>query len=75
MVNYWVYYDDGNYELIKCPECNLDDVSHQHDPSNYKKMVCSVCAARFNLEGRKESIVKIVSEEEGEPPEILRTAH
>jgi len=34
-------------------------------------MVCNVCAARFNLEDRKESIVKIVSEEEGEPPEIL----
>ncbi len=71
MVKYWVYYDDGSFELIKCAECGLDDVSHPHDPSNYEEMVCNVCAARFNLEDRKKSIVKIVSEEEGEPPEIL----
>jgi len=34
-------------------------------------MVCNVCATRFNLEDRKESIVKIVREGEGEPPKIL----
>jgi hypothetical protein len=71
MVKYWIYYDDGNFELIKCPECSLDDVSHTHGPSNYEEMVCNQCATRFNLEKRKEKIVKIVSEEEGEPPEIL----
>ena len=71
MVKYWVHYDDGSLELIKCPECGLDDVSHAHDPSNYEEMVCNVCAARFNLEDRKESILKIVREGEGEPPKIL----
>ena len=71
MVKYWVYYDDGSFELIKCPECSLDDVTHAHDPSSYEEMVCNVCAARFKLEDRKDSIVKIVSEDEGESPEIL----
>ena len=48
--------------LIKCPECKLDDISHIHKPSQYEGMVCSECATHFNLEERKEKIVKIISE-------------
>jgi hypothetical protein len=62
MVKYWIYYEDGNYELIKCPECQITDISHKHTPGQYEGMICNQCAAHFNLEDRKEKIVKILSE-------------
>jgi hypothetical protein len=62
MVKYWIYYEDGNYELIKCPECQINDILHVHTPGQYKGMICNQCATHFNLEDRKEKIVKIISE-------------
>ena len=64
MVKYWIYYDDGTYELIKCPECKIDDISHFHASGHYEGMICNQCATNFNLEDRKEAIVKILSEED-----------
>jgi hypothetical protein len=64
MVKYWIYFDDGTYELIKCPECQIDDISHIHASGQYEGMICNQCATNFNLEDRKEAIVKILSEED-----------
>ena len=66
MVKYWIYYEDGSFELLKCPECKIDEISHIHEPSQYEGMICNQCATRFNIEERKEGIVKILSENETE---------
>ena len=72
MVKYWIYYDDGNYELIKCPECQINDITHLHEPGQYEGMICNQCATHFNLEDRKEKIVKILSENDlGEGTKIV----
>ena len=71
MVKYWIYYEDGNFELIKCPECRIDDISHNHIPGQYEGMICNQCSTRFNIEERKEKIIKILSENDVEEyPEI-----
>jgi uncharacterized protein YbaR (Trm112 family) len=64
MVKYWIYYEDESYELIKCPECRIDDIKHVHEPGQYEELICNQCATRFGIEKRKEKIVKILSEEE-----------
>jgi hypothetical protein len=64
MVKYWIYYEDGSYELIKCPECAIEDVKHIHEPGQYDELVCNQCASRFHLEERKDGIVKILSQDE-----------
>jgi hypothetical protein len=66
LVKYWIFYEDGNYELIKCPECQIEEISHVHTPGEYEDMICNQCATRFNLQERKEKITKILSEEEME---------
>ena len=72
MVKYWIYYKDGSYELIKCPECKIDNIKHIHEPGQYDEMICNQCATRFNIEERKDKIVKILSEKEiGGSPEIV----
>lgn len=71
MVKYWIYYEDGSYELIKCPECRIDDISHIHTPGQYEGMICNQCATRFNIEERKEKIVNILSENEIEESKII----
>jgi hypothetical protein len=72
MVKYWIYYEDGSYELIKCPECKIDNIKHIHEPGQYEGMICNQCATRFNIEESKGKIVKILSEKEiGESPEII----
>jgi hypothetical protein len=62
MVKYWIYYEGGSYELIKCPECKINDISHIHTSGQYEGMICNQCATHFNLEDRKEKIIKILSE-------------
>lgn len=64
MVKYWIYYEDGSFELIKCPECSIEDVTHVHEPGQYEALVCNQCAVRFDLESRKDGIVKILSQDE-----------
>ena len=72
MVEYWIHYEDGSFELIRCPECRIDDITHVHEPGRYEGMICNQCATRFDLEERKEEIVKILSEDEvDELPEIV----
>jgi hypothetical protein len=72
MVKYWIYYEDGSYELIKCPECKIDNIKHIHEPGQYEGMICNQCATRFNIEESKGKIVKILSEKEiDESPEII----
>jgi hypothetical protein len=72
MVKYWIYYEDGSYELIKCPECEIDNIDHIHEPGQYEGMICNQCATRFNVEENKDKIIKILSEKEIDgPPEIL----
>ena len=66
MVKNWIYYEDGNFELIKCPECLIDDISHVHTPGQYEGMICNQCSTRFNIEERKEKIIKIRSENDVE---------
>jgi acetyl-CoA carboxylase beta subunit len=74
MVKYWIYYDDGNYELIKCPECKIEDISHVHTPGEYEDMICNQCATRFKLQERKEKIMKILSEEEMEEKDKIASS-
>ena len=62
MVKYWIYYENGNYELIKCPECKINDIKHIHTPGQYEGMICNQCATHFKIEDRKEKIVQILSE-------------
>ena len=62
MVKYRVDYEDGSYALIKCPECNSEDISHEHDEERPLDMVCTSCRLRFELEETERKIIQVTTE-------------
>jgi hypothetical protein len=71
MARYKVEYEDGSYDLIKCPECNSEDIEHHHDEERLLDMICTSCKLRFELDGTDKKIVQITTEADREPPAII----
>ena len=69
MARYRVQYEDGSYTLIKCPECNSDDINH--DDEHLLNMICTSCKLRFEINGTDKKIVQVTAEEDTEPPAII----
>ena len=72
MVRYKVEYEDGSYDLIKCPECNSEDIKHDHSEEHLLDMICTLCKLRFELEETDRKIVQVTTEgETRELPTII----
>jgi hypothetical protein len=71
MVRYRVEYEDGSYDLIKCPECRSEDVTHDHDEERLLDMVCTTCKLRFELDESDKKIVQLTAERDRESPAII----
>ena len=71
MARYKVEYEDGSYDLIKCPECNSEDIEHDHDEEHLLDMICSSCKLRFELDGSDKKIIQVTTEADRDPPAII----
>jgi hypothetical protein len=72
MVKFKVEYEDGSYDLIKCPECNSEDISHDHNEEKPLDMICSSCLLRFEIEETDRKIIHVTTESESrESPTII----
>jgi DNA-directed RNA polymerase subunit RPC12/RpoP len=71
MARYKIEYEDGSYDLIKCPECNSQDIQHHHDEERLLDMICTTCKQRFELNATDKKIVQITTEPDREPPAII----
>ena len=69
MARYKIEYEDGSYTLIKCPECNNDD--NTHDKEHTLNMICTTCKQRFEINGTDKKITQVTAERDTEPPTIL----
>ena len=69
MTRYRVEYEDGSYALIKCPECNSDDLNHDED--HHLNMICTPCRARFEISRPDKKILQVTTEGDTEPPAII----
>ena len=69
MTRYRVEYEDGSYDLIKCPECSGDDINHEEE--HLLNMVCTSCKLRFEIDGTEKKIVQVTAEGDAEPPAIV----
>jgi len=66
MVKHGIYYEDGSYDLIKCPQCQSDETSPVKG-ADYEVMICTQCVNRFHIGEQGKKIVKILSEDEADP--------
>jgi hypothetical protein len=71
MARYKVEYEDGSYDLIKCPECSREDIEHDHDEEHLLDMICTTCKLRFELDGSDKKIIQVTSEADSESPAIV----
>ena len=69
MARYRVEYEDGSYDLIKCPECSSDHILHEEE--HLLNMICTSCKLRFEIDGSDKKIVQVTAEGDTEPPAII----
>ena len=69
MARYKIEYEDGHYTLIKCPECNSDDITH--DKEHTLNMICTTCKKRFEINETDKKITRVTTERDTEPPAVL----
>ncbi len=73
MVRFRVDYEDGSFDLIKCPECNSEDISHDHNEEKPLDMICSSCLLRFEIEETDRKIIQVTTESDSsESPAIIQ---
>lgn len=70
MVKYRIYYEDGSYDLIKCPECSSKDTS-LNEGEDLIGMICTACETRFHIGEQGKKIIKIVSDDEAERENVI----
>ena len=63
MVKYRIYYEDGSYDLIRCPECDSEETSLAGG-DDFGAMICGQCKIRFQIEEQGKKIVKVLSEDD-----------
>ena len=72
MVKYRIQYEDGSYDIIKCPECSSQDVTHDHNQERPLDMVCTTCRLRFELQETDKKISQVTAEgDTRETPSII----
>ena len=72
MVKYRIDYEDGNYDIIKCPECKSEELTHEHKEGHLLDMICTTCRARFKIDEEDKDIIQVeVEEKSKESPTIL----
>ena len=71
MARYKVEYEDGSYDLIKCPECNSNDITHDHNQERPLDMICTTCRQRFQLNQTDKKITQVTTKTDREPPAII----
>jgi DNA-directed RNA polymerase subunit RPC12/RpoP len=69
MTRYRVEYEDGSYDIIKCPECNSEDTDHDQD--HHLNMICTSCTTRFEINSTDKKITQVTTEPDTEPPAII----
>lgn len=69
MTRYKVEYEDGSYDIIKCPECNSDDLNH--DQEHRLNMICTPCKVRFEINETDKKVILVTAERDNEPPAIV----
>jgi transcriptional regulator NrdR family protein len=69
MVKYRIYYEDGSYDLIRCPECDSEETS-MAEGDDMRARICTQCKIRFQIEEQEKKIVKVLSEAD---PDYERT--
>ena len=69
MVKYRIEYEDGSYDLVRCPECDGEETSLAKG-DEFGAMICTQCKIRFQIEGQGKKIVKVLSEDD---PDYERT--
>lgn len=69
MTRYRVEYEDGSYDIIKCPECDSDDLNH--DQEHRLNMICTPCKVRFEINETDKKVILVTAERDNEPPAIV----
>ncbi len=69
MVRYRVEYQDGSYDLLKCPECSSDDIIH--DDEHNLNMICASCRQHFEIQSPDKKVTQVTVEPDKEPPAII----
>lgn len=69
MTRYKVEYEDGSYDIIKCPECDSDDLNH--DQEHRLNMICTPCKVRFEINETDKKVLLVTAERDNEPPAIV----
>lgn len=69
MTRYRVEYEDGSYDIIKCPECDSDDLNH--DQEHRLNMICTPCKVRFEINETDKKVLLVTAERDNEPPAIV----
>lgn len=69
MTRYKVEYEDGSYDIIKCPECDSDDLNH--DQEHRLNMICTPCKVRFEINETDKKVILVTAERDNEPPAIV----
>ena len=66
MVRYRVEYEDGSYDLLNCPECSEDDITH--DGEHTLNMICTSCRLHFEIQSPDKKVIQVTAEPDKEPP-------